>query len=155
MKVLVVTNMYPNPDNPDSGIFVHEQVEALRKQGVQIDVLFVNGSRNKLNYIWGIIRLWGRLLFRRYNLIHAHYIFSGIIARAQFLYPVIITHHGVEVFMTWQRIPSRLIIPFVNRVILVSKEQKKSLGAKRPRSSPVVSTSTCLSPRLNIKPERS
>ena len=131
MKVLVVTNMYPSQDRPAYGTFVWEQVEALRKEGVEIDILFVDGSKNKLNYIWGIFRLWGRLLTHRYDLIHAHYVFSGIIARAQFLYPVVLTHHGLEAFMTWQRIPSRLILPFVDRVILVSEEQKKKLGSKK------------------------
>ena len=131
MKVLVVTNMYPTRDKPAYGVFVQEQVEALRKEGVEIDVFFVDGSRSKLNYIWGIFRLWGRLLTHRYDLIHAHYVFSGIIARAQFLYPVVLTHHGLEAFMTWQRIPSRLIIPFMDRVILVSQEQKEKLGCEK------------------------
>ena len=125
MRVLVVTNMYPTKDKPAYGIFVQEQVEALRKEGVEIDVFFVDGSRNKLNYIWGIFRLWGRLLTRRYDLIHAHYVFSGIIARAQLLYPVVLTHHGFEVFMTWERFPSRLITHLVDKVILVSEDQKK------------------------------
>jgi glycosyltransferase involved in cell wall biosynthesis len=136
MKVLVVTNMYPTQDKPAFGVFVQEQVEALRKEGVEIDVLFVDGSRSKLNYIWGFFRFWGRLLKRRYDLIHAHYIFSGIIARAQFLYPVVLTHHGLEAFMTWQRIPSRLIIPFVNMVILVSQEQKEKLRCEKAEVIP-------------------
>ena len=127
MKVLVVTNMYPTQDAPCGGVFIKEQVEALREEGVKVDVLLVPGWRNKFNYIMGFFRLWGRLLTHRYDLIHAHYVFSGIIARAQFLYPVVLTHHGLETFTTWQRIPSRLIIPIVDRVILVSEEQKKKL----------------------------
>ena len=123
--------MYPTQKKPAYGIFVQEQVQALRKEGVEVDVLFVDGSKRKLNYIWGFFRFWGRLLSRRYDLIHAHYVFSGIIARAQFLYPVVLTHHGLETFMTWQRIPSRLIIPFMDRVILVSEEQKKKLKCKK------------------------
>src|SRR5512138_477787 len=106
MKVLVLTNMYPKPDKPGFGIFVREQVESLRKEGAEVDVLFIDGSRRKLNYLWGIFRLWGRLLGHRYDLIHAHYVFSGMVARTQFLYPVVVTHHGLEVFMTWQRVPS-------------------------------------------------
>lgn len=39
MKVLFLTMWYPNPQNPVSGTFVHEQAEALRKQGVDVRVM--------------------------------------------------------------------------------------------------------------------
>lgn len=38
MKVLVVSNMYPTEENPVGGIFVHEQVKALRRFGVDVRV---------------------------------------------------------------------------------------------------------------------
>jgi glycosyltransferase involved in cell wall biosynthesis len=136
MKLLLLTNAYPTKNWASLGIFVHEQVESLRKEGVDIDVLFVNGWDNKLNYLWGVFRLWGRLLTHRYDLIHAHYVFSGLIARTQFLYPVVLTHHGYEVFMTWQRFPSRLITPLVDKVILMSQEQKEKLGCAKAEVIP-------------------
>jgi len=123
--------MYPTPEMPAYGIFVREQVETLKKEGVQTDVFFVNGKKNKLNYLWAIFRLWAWLLNHRYDLIHAHYVFSGIIARFQFLYPVVLTHHGLEVFTTWQRFPSRIITRLVDKTILVSQEQKKKLAYDR------------------------
>ena len=130
MKVLVLTNMFPTTDKPTWGIFVQEQVEVLRKEGVDIDVFFVDGSKHKLNYLWGIFRLWAWLLTHRYDLIHAHYVFSGIIARTQFLYPVVLTHHGPE-FWTWQFIPCKIITPLVNKVILVSPEMDEKLKYKK------------------------
>ena len=39
MRVLVVSNMYPAPEHPAGGIFVHEQVKALRQAGVDARVL--------------------------------------------------------------------------------------------------------------------
>jgi glycosyltransferase involved in cell wall biosynthesis len=136
MKVLVVTNMYPTPEMPYYGIFVREQVETLKRAGVEIDVLFVNGNKSKLNYLWGIFRLWALLLKNRYDLIHSHYVFSGIITRFQFLYPVVLTHHGLEVFTTWQRFPSRIIARLVDRVILVSQEQKDKLAYEKAEIIP-------------------
>ncbi len=136
MRVLVLTNMYPTAEAPASGTFVQEQVESLRKQGVDVDVLFVNGFRNKLNYLRGILSLWGRVLTNRYDLIHAHYVFCGLMARTQFLYPVVLTHHGLEVFMSWQRFPSRFITPLVDKVILVSQEQKEKLGCEKAEIIP-------------------
>jgi len=131
MRVLVLTNMYPVPDMPAFGTFVRDQVVALRKEGVDIDVFFVNGRKNKLNYLWGIFRLWVWLLSHRYDLIHAHYVFSGILARMQFLLPVVLTHHGHEVFMSWQHVSVRIITRLVDKVIVVSQEQRQKLGHKK------------------------
>ena len=37
--VLILSNMYPRKSHPSGGIFVHEQVKALRKQGIDARVL--------------------------------------------------------------------------------------------------------------------
>jgi glycosyltransferase involved in cell wall biosynthesis len=76
------------------------------------------------HYLWAFPRLWARLLTRRYDLIHAHYVFSGIIARAQFLYPVVLTHHGSQVFQGWEAPLCRLVSKFVDRTIVMSPEMK-------------------------------
>ena len=39
MKVLYLTTMYPTPAFPQKGIFCHEQVKALKKKGVDVDVV--------------------------------------------------------------------------------------------------------------------
>ncbi|PTX62544.1 hypothetical protein C8P63_105139 [Melghirimyces profundicolus] len=39
LKVLIISHMYPNPSNPTSGIFVHNQVKTLKKAGVDCQVL--------------------------------------------------------------------------------------------------------------------
>jgi glycosyltransferase involved in cell wall biosynthesis len=127
--------MYPSEKSLSFGIFIEEQVMSLRKEGVEVDVLFVDGTKNKLNYLWGIFRLWGRLLTHRYDLIHAHYVFSGIIARTQFLCPVVLTHHGPE-FWNWQFTPCRIITPLVDKVILVSPEMYERLKFKKAEVIP-------------------
>jgi teichuronic acid biosynthesis glycosyltransferase TuaC len=160
MRVLVLTNMYPTAEAPASGTFVQEQVESLRKEGVDVDVLLVDGMKNKVNYLWGVFRFWIRLLTHRYDLVHAHYVFSGFIARMQFLYPVVLTHHGLEVFTNWQRFPSRIITPLVNKVILVSQEQKEKLGCEKAEIIPCGTDLDLFSPlpreearrRLNLPP---
>jgi teichuronic acid biosynthesis glycosyltransferase TuaC len=125
MKILVLTNMYPTLSYPSFGTFVEEQVQSLRQEGVEVDVLFVNGVKSKLNYLWGFPRLWARILTQRYDLIHAHYVFSGIIARAQFLCPVVLTHHGSQVFQTWQAPVCRMVTPLMDKTIVVSPEMKE------------------------------
>lgn len=39
MKILYISGMYPNPTYPQKGIFCHEQVKALKKIGVEVDVI--------------------------------------------------------------------------------------------------------------------
>ena len=116
--------MYPVTDTPFFGTFVKEQAESLKKEGVEVDILFVNGKKSNLNYLWAFPRLWARLLTHRYDLIHAHYVFSGIIARAQFLYPVVLTHHGSQVFHGWQAPLCRFVSRFVKKTIVMSEEMK-------------------------------
>jgi glycosyltransferase involved in cell wall biosynthesis len=125
MRVLVLTNMYPTPKYPSFGTFVEEQVDSLRQEGVDVDVLFVNGVKSKLNYLWGFPRLWRLLMTKHYDLIHAHYVFSGIIARAQLRVPVVLTHHGSQVFQTWQAPVCRITSLLMDRTIVVSPEMKE------------------------------
>jgi len=117
--------MYPTPEMTSLGIFIHRQVESLRREGVDIDVFFVNGRKKAFNYLWAFPRFWARLLTRRYDLIHSHYLHVNIMARAQFLYPLVITYHSGDSYIKWQRRLSYLINPFADRLIAVSEDTKK------------------------------
>ncbi len=132
MKVLVLTNMYPTSDNPAFGTFVADQVKDIRAAGVEVDVLLVNGRESSLNYIKGFPRLWKQLRQHKYDLIHAHYTFSGLIAKAQWSCPVVLTYHGSEIHAdhtpTWLYNLSKLTTRLVQRVIVVSEQMKKNLG---------------------------
>jgi glycosyltransferase involved in cell wall biosynthesis len=130
IKVLAVINMYPYENNPYYGIFVKEQLEILEEFGIEIDIMFVNGKKNKLNYLKGIFHLFKRVRSKNYDLIHAHYVFSGILARFQFKYPIVLTHHGIEVLHGYQSVLSRIISPMVDRVIVRSEEMKDKLKIK-------------------------
>jgi teichuronic acid biosynthesis glycosyltransferase TuaC len=125
VKILVLTNMYPTPNRPFHGTFVEQQVKSLQQEGVEVDVLYVDGLTSKLNYLWGFPRLWAKLLTNHYDLIHAHYVFSGIIARAQFKCPVVLTHHGSQVFQGWQAPVCRMVTPFMDRAIVMSLEMRE------------------------------
>ena len=130
MKVLAITNMYPYDGNPYYGCFVKESIDILEDLGVEIDVLFVNGKKSKLNYLKGIIQTFQKLRTNRYDLIHAHYVFSGIVARFQWKYPIVLTHHGIEVLIGYQSILSKIITPLVDKVIVRSQEMKEKLGRR-------------------------
>jgi teichuronic acid biosynthesis glycosyltransferase TuaC len=136
MRVLAVTNLYPTAQAPAFGTFIKTQIESERREGIDIDVLFINGDKSTFNYLWGFFRLWARLLTRRYDLIHAHYVFMGIISRFQFLYPVVLTHTGAHVFQGWQARPSRIISRMVDRVIVRTREMKERIGLENAEVIP-------------------
>ncbi|MPZ14512.1 MAG: glycosyltransferase, partial [Chloroflexi bacterium] len=110
--------------------FVRDQVEELRLAGVSVDVLFINGRKSTRNYLWAFPRLWWRLLICRYDLIHAHYVLAGIVARAQWGHRVVLTHHGAEALgqPRWQGPLCRVMTPVFDEVIHVSEEVRRVLG---------------------------
>jgi glycosyltransferase involved in cell wall biosynthesis len=130
MRVLIVTNMYPSPEMPSFGTFVYDQVQALRQAGVEVEVLAFNGRKSKWNYLWAFPRYWSRLLTRRYDLVHAHYVLAGVVARAQRGRTVILTHHGPEVLgqPRWQGPLCRVMTPLFDEVIHVTEEVRRALN---------------------------
>ena len=130
IKVLAVINMYPYENHPYYGIFVKEQLEMLEEFGIEFDMLFLNGKKNKFNYLRGIFQILKKVRKEKFDIVHAHYVFCGILARLQFRYPIVLTHHGIEVLHGYQSVLSRIISPMVGRVIVRSKEMKDKLKIK-------------------------
>jgi teichuronic acid biosynthesis glycosyltransferase TuaC len=136
MRVLMLTNMYPHEADRSFGTFVYEQVKALRREGLQVDVLFVNGRASRWHYLWGYPRLWKQLAYVRYDLIHAHYVFSGWIARAQCRLPVVQSFHAPGQMHTYQGWLARRLAPLVDAVIVTSADHKARLGFERAQIIP-------------------
>lgn len=136
LRVLTVTNMWPTPDAPQFGIFVKRQVEELRRLGVEVDVQFVNGRRSKVNYARAFGEFRRRLRGGRYDLIHADYVFSGVIARAQVQKPVVLAHHGIEVMEGWQSPLCWFMSRVVDAVLVRSEQMRKRLGLPRAEVMP-------------------
>jgi len=65
--------MYPTPEYSFYGIFVKEQVESLREEGIFVDIFFINGRDNRLNYFLAVPRLIKKLRFGGYDIVHAHH----------------------------------------------------------------------------------
>lgn len=53
MRVLFLTNVYPNGYGKSEGAFVHEQAKALRETGCQVDVLYVDLRSIRKKRRWG------------------------------------------------------------------------------------------------------
>jgi teichuronic acid biosynthesis glycosyltransferase TuaC len=130
MKVLIVTNMYPSATLPSFGTFVYDQVESLRSLGVTVEVLAFNGRESKWHYLGAFPRYWWTLLRNRYDIVHAHYVLAGIVARAQWGHRVILTHHGPEVLgqPRWQGPLCKFVTPLFDGVIHVTEEVRQRLN---------------------------
>jgi glycosyltransferase involved in cell wall biosynthesis len=136
MRVLVLTNMYPHEADPSFGTFVYEQVRALRALGVEMDVLFVNGRASRWSYLSGYARLWRQVRHVRYDLVHAHYVFAGWIARAQWRLPIVQSFHGAGEMLGYQGWLCKRLAPLVDRVIVTSADHKARLGHAPARIIP-------------------
>jgi glycosyltransferase involved in cell wall biosynthesis len=97
VRVLVFTNMYPSQAMPFYGSFVRDEAEALREAGIDVDVYFVNGRANKLNYFGMPAGFFARIQRKHYDVIHVHHSFCGLVATLQSRIPVVWTFHEGEI----------------------------------------------------------
>ncbi|NJK78485.1 MAG: glycosyltransferase family 4 protein [Chloroflexaceae bacterium] len=96
MKVLIVTALYPRPENPAWGAFVRAQEETLAQFGVHTDVMVINGTSSLQKYWKSLFDLRKWLNHGTYDVIHAHYNYPALIARTQHRVPVVMTLHGSD-----------------------------------------------------------
>lgn len=101
-RVLVLTNMWPNDDRPDYGVFVKRQVDSLIERGLRCDVVFIRGYRSRFAYVAAAARLalWNLLPSRRYLLVHGHGGEVAITARFYARAPVVISYCGDDLLGT-------------------------------------------------------
>ena len=95
MRVLVVTNFVPDPSAPQRGRWVVDQVEEVRRRGVEVEVFsFPMGRRE---YAPATRRLRRLLRRQSFDLVHAHYGLAGACAKLAGARPLLVTFHGTDV----------------------------------------------------------
>ena len=97
MRVLVFTNMFPTAALPFYGSFVKDEVDAIRRAGVEADVYFVNGRADKREYAKMPFGFLARIRRTRYDVVHVHHSFCGLVATRQRGVPVVWTFHEGEI----------------------------------------------------------
>ena len=81
---------------PQISPFVKEQGDSLKKLGIQIDYFLIKG-KGIIGYLKNYSLLIHKIKLGKYDLIHAHYGLSGLLATLQKRIPVIITFHGSDI----------------------------------------------------------
>ena len=126
MKLLIVCSYNNGRISP----FVKEQVNSLKKLGVSIKYFKVRG-KGALGYLKNLPRLINETRSIKYDLIHAHYGYCGILALLQIKIPVICTFHGSDVHNLNERLLSLVISRFTKHNILTNKKQIQKLALKK------------------------
>jgi len=135
MKVLFVSsgNLKSGPSP-----LIYNQGESLRKQGMEVDYFLVK-QRGTFGYLRTIGTLKKHLRNNKYDLIHAHYSFSGMMSSLSFPgVPVVVSLMGSDVNKSyWFQFSARIFAKFVwKRTIVKSYKLKKKLRANRAEVIP-------------------
>ncbi len=95
MRVLVVTNFVPDASAPQRGRWVQDQVEEMRKLGIEVEVFSFPRGRQ---YYGPATRRLRRMLKREsFDLVHAHYGLVGWCALLAGARPLVVSFHGTDV----------------------------------------------------------
>ncbi len=99
MRILAVTNMYPSPEFPASGVFVHEQVKSLQAIGLDVRVLLIDRRREGAPAYYRMdSKLTETVGGFNPDLIHVMYggVMANRVARRHHVRPLVITFHGSD-----------------------------------------------------------
>ena len=104
--------MWPTSKRPEHGIFVSDQVDALRKSGVSVDVFHFAGG-NPLAYLKAAVQL-RRQRKGPYDVVHAHFGLSAWVALAAKAKVRAVTFHGTDLAHPRSRRISLAALRFIN-----------------------------------------
>lgn len=146
LRVLMVTSEWPapGPGFPGTTSFIKRQAEFLQAAGVDVEVFAFRGHGNPYNYAAAWARLRPRLTPDRYDLIHAQFGQSGLLALPKRL-PLVVTFRGSDLlgivddghgrYTVAGRVlqqASRLVARHADAVILVSDHMRRSIKTAAP-----------------------
>ncbi len=140
INLLLLSNMGPSPQNPNSGIFVYNQFVALgENEKLNVDFFYLNqdkksGLAKLLRYPKFFFDFIMKYIFSRgkVDVIHVHFFFPLILFALfyklfrNFNVKVVVTFHGSDIYLyTPPRLIYRLSSYFVDKFIFVSEQLHK------------------------------
>lgn len=135
MRILWITSEWPDEVNPGSVPFLVQQVDTLRQTGIEVEVYSFRGAKNPLNYLKAWFDVRSRYCFQHFDLIHAHWGQSGLLAIPVSI-PLVVTYHGSDlqgivgrssknkIISKISMVVSRIVFHYAKRVIVVSERLK-------------------------------
>src|SRR5215510_11623479 len=138
MKILLVSQMYPGPSDPDLGVFVRGLEEALAARGHVVErAVLDRRGRGKLKYV-ELCRNT-RVISRRFrpDVVYAHFLVpTGLIGAIAGGAPLVVTAHGRDVrnvgWLPGIGAATRVVVRRAAAVIAVSDYLRRELETKIP-----------------------
>ena len=135
MRILLVSQMYPGPTDPDLGVFVAQMERALAERGHQIDRAVIDRRAGGKRRYLDLARAARRA--RRPDVVYAHFLVpAGLIAAFAQRAPLVVTAHGRDVrnigSIPGVNAATRLTVRRAVTVIAVSDYLRRELEAKLP-----------------------
>ena len=99
MKILAITNMFPTPERPGSGVFVEQQVASLLSSGLDVRVMFLDRRSLGPSVYYSIAAMLRREIAEfAPDLIHVMYggVMADQVTKQRGLPATIVTFHGSD-----------------------------------------------------------
>jgi glycosyltransferase involved in cell wall biosynthesis len=149
VRILLVSQMYPGPDDPDLGVFVRQLEEGLRARGHELERAVVDRrGGTRLRHV-ALVRDAGRAARRfRPDVVYAHFLVpAGLAAALSSRAPLVVTAHGQDVANVG-RLPgvataTRLVVRRAAALVAVSDWLRRELEAKVPAARGKVEVVDC------------
>jgi teichuronic acid biosynthesis glycosyltransferase TuaC len=93
LHVLMITTAWPTPGQPRTTYFIRRQAEFLQAAGVDVDVFHFHAAKRPWNYLLGWLRVRRRMATKRYDVAHAQFGQSGLLALPKRV-PLVVTFRG-------------------------------------------------------------
>ena len=139
IRVLMVTSEWPKPGVNVTSHFIKRQAEFLSAAGVDVTVFPFRGAKNPFKYLKNWVRLRIKLGREKYDLVHAQFGQSGLLALPKRL-PLVVTFRGSDLLGTvsdrtrrhlkvsvLHKFLSRLVAAHADAVIVVAEHMKSQL----------------------------
>lgn len=139
----MVSSQWPTPERPHAVPFLVQQVNFLRRAGVDVEVFSFRGAQKPLNYLRAWRRLRKQLDQSRYDLVHAQFGQSALLPWPR-MAPLVVTFHGDDILgekgeggrptlggVFLQHI-SKLISLRADAVIIVSDQMRRHIPSSVP-----------------------
>src|SRR5438093_7626253 len=138
MRILLVSQLYPGPSDPDLGPFVRQIELALRDRGHELELAVLDRRAGGKRRYLELFRLTHAARRRsRPDVVYAHFLVpSGLIAALAGRAPLVVIAHGRDVrnigWFPGVRAATRLVVHRATTVIAVSDYLRRELEAKVP-----------------------
>jgi teichuronic acid biosynthesis glycosyltransferase TuaC len=142
MRVLYIVNVIADNKNPSAEPFVKSQIDSIKKTGVDVVIYNIKGNESKLNYLTSIFRIRKLAKKLHFDIVHGHYVYSGIVAASQRRAPSVVSYMGSDLLGSPRsdgRLQfrghidvrlSKLLQYFVDGIIIKSRRMQDALVEK-------------------------